>query len=202
MRFLLLSIILLFSFNIKAQEISEINKVLEIPDTLEFEKEIRIYKDYSTTDSVKFFRMYDKGKDNWIAYEYWYSKSFKDVTKILAIEFPKESIGKLKPKNAYLIWLNLLLCDVEYLPSQKNIDYKLKSAIIVSQDGEYGVSKNKKHSLDGESYKVFIKNGVTKNDFSFNNPGSYLKFYPTVDELISYNKLLSVVEKEFDFFND
>ncbi|MEZ0129035.1 hypothetical protein AB9T88_04335 [Flavobacterium sp. LBUM151] len=202
MRFLLFSIILLFSFTIEAQEISEINKILEIPDTLEFEKEIRIYKDYTTTNSVKFFRMYDKGNDTWIAYEYWYSKSFKDVTKISGIEFPKENIGKLKPKNAYLIWLNLLLCDVEYLPNQKNIDYKLKSAIIVSEAGEYGVSKNKKHSLDGEFYKVFIKNGINKNDFSFSNPFFYLKFYPTVDELISYNELLSIIEKEFHFFND
>ena len=188
--------------NCFGQGISEINKVLEIPDTLGFEKEIRIYKDYSIKNTMEIFRMYNEGKDNWIVYIFSFSKKDKAVTKIDKIQFPKEVIGKLKPKNAYLIWLNLLLCDVEHLPSQKNIDYKLKAAKVISEDGEYGISKNRKRALDGESYQVFIKNGIIKNDFSFDNPAIYLKFYPTVDELISYNELLSIIKKEFNLWND
>ena len=68
MKVFLFLIILLFSFHVKAQEISEINKVLEISDMLGFEKEIRIYKDYSITNTMQILRMYDEGKDNWKVY--------------------------------------------------------------------------------------------------------------------------------------
>ncbi len=202
MKAFLFSIVVLFSFHIRAQEVAEINKVLKIPDTLEFEKEIRIYKDYSITNTMEIFRMYDKGKNNWIVYIFSFSKTDKAVTKIDQIQFPKENIEKLKPKNAYLIWLNLLLCNVEYLPSQKEIDYKLKTAKLISEDGEFGISKNRKRALDGESFRIFIKNGIIKNDFSFENPAFYQKNYPTVDELITYNELLSVIKKEFNLWND
>ena len=200
MRFLLLSIILLFSFNTKAQEISEINKVLELPDTLEFEKEIRIYKDYSTTDGMEIFRMYDEGKDNWIVTIYSYS--LNQVTKINEVRFPKENIGKLKPKNAYLIWLNLLITNIEFLPNMESIRYKFGKSYIDLDRGEYGIAKKVKHVSDGQGYQVFIKNGKNKNHFSFNNPETYLKYYPTVDELISYNELLSVIKKEFNLWDD
>ena len=197
MRFLLFSIILLFSFNIKAQEISEINKILEIPDTLEFEKEIRIYKDYSITDGMEIFRMYDEGKDNWIVIIYSYS--LNQVTKINKIHFPRENIGKLKPKNAYLIWLNLLITNIEFLPNMESIRYKFGKLHIDLDQGEYGIAKEVKHVLDGQGYQVFIKNGKNKNYFSFNNPETYLKYYPTVDELIAYNEILSILDKEFSF---
>ncbi|WP_143102081.1 hypothetical protein [Flavobacterium phragmitis] len=175
------------------------NKVLEISDSIENQKEIRIYKDYSIGNRIILFRMFNDEANEWIVQKFWYQKDFKSVTKIDEFRFPKEAIGKLKPKNAHLIWLNLLLCNVEYLTSQTNIDYKLKDAKIVFEDGEFGISKNKKHAIDGESYRVFIKNETIKNEFSFDNPSFYLKYYPTVDELISYNELLSVIKKDFDF---
>lgn len=186
-------------FNCFGQEVSEINKVLEIPDTLEYQQEIRIYKDCLITNRIDIIRMFRNNNNEWIVTKFYYSKDFKDITKIEGILFPKENIGKVKPKNAHLIWLNLLLCNVEYLPSQRNIDYKLKTAKIVSEGGEFGISKNNKKAIDGESYKVFIKNGNIQNEFSFDNPSFYLKFYPAVDELISYNELLSVLENEFSF---
>ncbi len=189
-------------FNCFGQEVYEINKVLEIPDTLEFQKEIRIYKDYAISNTIEIFRMYDEGKDNWKVQIFSYSKNNKAVTKIDVITFPKENIGKLKPKDAYLIWLNLLLLDLEFLPDLKEINYKLKSSSIKFEDGEYVTIKNIKTVTDGESYKVFIKNGSIENSFSFDNPESYLKYYPTVDELISYNKLLSIIKKEFNLWND
>ncbi|RXM46226.1 hypothetical protein [Flavobacterium sp. YO64] len=189
-------------FKCFGQDISEINKALEIPDTLEFKQEIRIYKDYSVTNGMEIFRMYDEGKDNWKVYIFSFDKASKAVTKINAIQFPKESIRKLNPVNPNLIWLNILLCDVEFLPNFKNIDYKLKVAKIIAEDGEFGISQNKKHVLDGESYRVFVKNGNNENNFSFDNPAFYLKYYPTVDELISYNELLSIIKKEFNLWED
>jgi len=197
MKVFLLSIILLFSFQIKAQDISEINKVLEIPDTLEFEKEIRIYKDYSITNGMEIFRMYDEGKNNWIVYIFSFSKRYKTVTKIDQIQFPKENIGKLKPKDANLIWLNLLLTNVEFLPDMERVEYKLSTPFIDLEKGEKVLNRKKVVVTDGAGYQVYIKNGKIKNNFSFYNPETYLKYYPKVDELISYNELLSILKKEF-----
>jgi hypothetical protein len=200
MKFLLLSIILLFSFNIKAQEISEINKVLEIPDTLEFEKEIRIYKDYSITSTMEIFRMHDEGKNNWIVYIFSFSKKDKAITKINQIQFPKENGGKLKPKDAKLIWLNLLLTNPEFLPDMQSIEYKLNTEYINLENGEPAINRKKVLATDGAGYQVYIKNGKITNNFSFYNPEIYLKYYPKVDELIAYNELLSVIKKEFNFW--
>ena len=180
------------------QNISEINKDLNLSDTLEFEKEIRIYKDYSNATRIDFFRMFDSGENNWIVYIYYYNKEFKSVTKIDRIDFPKENSGMLKVKDANLIWLNFLICDVEFLPNLKDIDYKLKKASIELEDGEYGISKKKIATLDGVGYTVFVKNGKVENNFIFDSPDCYLKYYPNVDELISYNQILSVIKKEFN----
>ncbi|RKR10505.1 hypothetical protein C8C83_2181 [Flavobacterium sp. 90] len=197
MKVFLLSIILLLSFQIKAQDISEINKVLEISDTLEFQKEIRIYKDYSIADRITVLRMYDEGKNNWIVTIYYYSKTLKQVTKINEIRFPKENIGKLKPKDGNLIWLNLLLTNVEFLPSMTSIQYKFEKPFIDIEKGEQIIVKKKLLVIDGLGYQVFVQNGKLKNSFSFNSPEAYLKRYPKVDELISYNELLSIIKEEF-----
>lgn len=189
-------------FNCFGQDVSKINKVLEIPDTLEFQKEIRIYKDYSISNTVEIFRMYDEGKNNWIVFKYFYLKNSKQITKIDKIEFPKENMGKLKAKDANLIWLNLLMSDIEFLPSIEEINYKFKKDSIEFEDGEYGIVKKKVLVLDGKSYQVYVKNGKIRNNFSFDNPETYLKNHPNVDELISYNQLLSTIKKEFNLWNE
>lgn len=117
----------LSTFNCFGQDISGINKELNLPDSLGFEKEIRIYKDYSNLTGLDIFRMYDNGKNDWTVVIYHYNKEFKSVTKIEEVKFPKENIGNLKPKDAHTIWLNFLLSDIEYLPNLKDIDYKLKN---------------------------------------------------------------------------
>ncbi|MBF4486128.1 hypothetical protein [Flavobacterium sp. CSZ] len=198
MKVFLFLIILLFSFHVKAQEISEINKVLEISDMLGFEKEIRIYKDYSITNTMQILRMYDEGKDNWKVYKYSYSKNLNQVTKIDGLIFPKESIGKLKPKDANLIWLHLLLTNVEFLPDIERVEYKLSTPFIDLQKGEKVLNRKKVVVTDGVGYQVYIKNGKIENNFSFYNPETYLKYYPKVDELIAYNEILSILKKEFN----
>jgi hypothetical protein len=198
-----LVLFLLFTtFHFFGQDISEINKNINLSETLEFEREIRIYKDYSITTSIEIFRMYDEGQNNWTVVIYYYNKEFKTATKINEIQFPKENIGKLKVKDANLIWLNFILNDIEYLPSIKDIDYKLKTTSIEIEDGEKIILKRKISPLDGESYEVFVKNGKVENHFIFNGLNSYLKHYPQVDELISYNKLLSIINTEFNLWND
>ena len=180
------------------QEASEINKVLEIPDNLEYQQEIRIYKD-SIGSKTEILRIFKDQTNEWVAYKFWYSKNIKSITKIDEIRFPKESIGKLKPKDPELIWLNLLVTNVEFLPNMEAIRYKFGKPKIDLDRDERVISRIKKHVLDGIGYKVYVRNGKTKNSFYFANPKTYLKYYPTVDELISYNELLSVLEKEFSF---
>ncbi|UPZ16500.1 hypothetical protein [Flavobacterium humidisoli] len=181
-----------------SQEASEINKILEIPNTLEYKQEIRIYKD-SIGNKTVVLRIFKDQINEWIAQKFWYSKNIKSVTKIDEIRFPKESIGKLKPKDPELIWLNLLITNVEFLPNMEAIRYKFGKPKIDSDRGEQVTSRTKKHVLDGVGYKVYVRNGKNTNSFSFDNPKTYLGYYPTVDELISYNELLSVLEKEFSF---
>ena len=198
----LIYIIILFSIQLKAQNVAEVNKALNLPDTLSYKKEIRIYMTYETTYSIEIFRMYDEGNNNWKVEILYYSTQFKNATKIDVFEFPRETTGKLKPKNANLIWLQLLLCDIEYLPSIENIKYKLKESSISIEDGDYDIVE--KHSLihDGNSYNVFVSNIESKNYFTFDNPENYLKSYPNVDELQSYTKLLSIIKKEFNLWNE
>ena len=185
-------------FNCFSQEVSEINKVLEIPDTIEHQQEIRIYKD-SFGSKTEILRLFKDQTNEWVTYKFWYSKNIKSITKIDEIRFPKESIGKLKPKDPELIWLNLLITNVEFLPNMEAIRYKFGKPKVDLDRGERVISRIKKHVLDGVGYKVYVRNGKTKNSFYFDNPKTYLKYYPTVDELISYNELLSVLEKEFSF---
>jgi hypothetical protein len=147
---------------------------------------------------MEIFRMYDEGNNNWVVIIYSYSKTLSQVTKIDKLGFPKEKIGKLKSQDANLIWLNLLLTNVEFLPDMESIEYKLSTPFIDLEKGEKVFTRKKVLVTDGAGYHVYIKNGKIKNDFSFYNPETYLKYYPKVDELIAYNELLSIIKKEFN----
>ncbi|RZJ54160.1 MAG: hypothetical protein EOO44_06080, partial [Flavobacterium sp.] len=184
--------------NCFGQKASEINKVVSIADALEYQQEIRIYKDYSIGNTILFFRMFKNEEKHWVTQRFWYSKDFKDVTKIDEGRFPKETIGKLKPKNAELIWLNILMTNVEFLPDIETIRYKFSKSYIDSEKGQSVIVKKKILVTDGDRYDVYVRNGNNKNHFSFTNPKTYLEKYPTVDELISYNELLSVINKELN----
>lgn len=186
-------------FNCFGQKVSEINKIIEISDSLECQKEIRIYKEYSISNRIDIIRMFQNEEKEWIVHKFWYSKDFKDITKIEELHFPKKNIGKLKPKDADLIWLKILITNVEFLPNMENIRYKFGKSEIISDRGEFEVLAHKKQALDGVGYSVYVRNGKNRNNFSFDNLDTYIKEYPTVDELISYNELLSVIKKEFDF---
>jgi hypothetical protein len=200
-------IFILSSFNCLGQDISEINKKLNISDTIQNEKEIRIYKEirnyiscFETDDSYEIFRMYERGKNDWNVFIYKYNSKHKTITKIEQIEFPKDNLGKLKSKNANLIWLDILMCNTEFLPSIHEIKYKLsKKSIELVGVGEYGIDKSKTKFKGGVYYTVLLKNEIIKNDFVFDNIDFYIKEYPDVDELISYSQLIEILKREFNF---
>ena len=198
-------ILIIFIISISScfgQDYSEINKSLNLPDSLEYENEIRIYKDFSTTDGMEIFRMYNKGNNEWLVYVYYYNKTFKSATKIEIIEFPKENLGEIKVKNANLIWLKFLLTDVDKLPNLKDVSYKLKKSKIEFIDGEYAIARNVMSVMDGQSYFVNFRNLKITNNFIFNNPETYLSNYAEVDELISYNQIVTIIKDEFNLWND
>jgi hypothetical protein len=199
---LILIIFIISISNCFGQDYSEINKSLDLTDSLEYENEIRIYKDFSITDGMQIFRMYNKGKNEWVVNIYYYNKTFKSATKIDMIEFPKENLGKLKAKNANLIWLKFLLTDIDKLPNLKDISYKLKKSKIEFIDGEYAIARNVISVVDGQSYFVNFRNFKITNNFIFNNPETYLSNYSDVDELISYNQIVTIIKNEFNLWND
>lgn len=80
----------------------------------------------------------------------------------------------------------------------ESIEYKLNTPYIDLDKGENQINRKKVLITDGIGYQVYIKNGKIKNNFSFYNPETYLKYYPAVDELIAYNELLSIINKEFE----
>lgn len=198
-------ILIIFIISISScfgQDYSEINKSLNLPDSLEYENEIRIYKDFSTTDGMEIFRMYNKRENEWVVNIFYYNKTFKSPTKIDVIEFPKENLGKLKAKNANLIWLKFLLADIDKLPNLKDISYKLKKSKIEFIDGEYSIARNVMSVMDGQSYFVNFRNLKKTNNFFFSNHETYLSNYPDVDELISYNQIVTIIKDEFNRWND
>ena len=197
-----LFVFLIVISNCFGQSIKEINRNLNLSNSFEFEKEIRIYNDYTISNGIEVFRMFDRGRNDWVVDIYYYNKTFKSATKIIRTEFKNKNLGELKLIDANSIWLNLLLCDIENLPSIDTIEYKLKVSSIEFIDGEYEVIQRKKKALDGHVYNVLFRNGKKKNHIVFDNPESYLEIYPNVDELVSYNQILSVIKKEFNLWND
>ena len=177
------------------QQASMINKELKLNDSLVYSSEIRVYKFLALTEKAEVFQMFDKGSNEWEVNIYSYSKSLNQITKIDNFKFPKATIGTLKAKEAHLIWLNILLCNVDHLPSMDKIDYKLSNKRIES--GELVIERSK--ILDSCSYEVYFRNNKIRNHFSFSNAEAYLALYPAVDELILYNKLLLVLKNEFSF---
>jgi hypothetical protein len=185
----------LFIASCFSQQVSMINKELELNDSLVYSREIRVYKFLNLTEKAEVFQMFDKGYNDWEVYIYSFSKTLNQITKIDNFKFPKATNGSLKAKEPHLIWLNILLCNVDYLPSMDKIDYKLSNKRIES--GELVMERSK--ILDGCSYEVFFRNNKIRNHFSFSNAEAYLEQYPDVDELILYNKLLLVLKNEFSF---
>jgi len=194
-RFLIL-LIIFFNGIIFGQNIEEINREINIPDSLTYNSEIRIYKDLSITNCTEIFRMYySENKWNTELYKHY---AYVDKNNKLKVE----KIDLSTKQNLELVWLNILESNIEYLPSMGEIDYKLRGkGEFELYRGKYEISHSKITITDGIVYQVFVKNGINKNEVKFDNPETYLKHYPQVDELISYVALLSIIKNTFNIWN-
>lgn len=190
-----LFLFLLISSNILlSQNIVEYNRILKTDSLLFNKSEIRVYKKYATSTGLEMFRLYQDHL-NWVGE--WYNT---EATDNHSVKIKKSTIDSLKTTD--LVWVKIIDTDILYLPHWENIQYKLekKNKEYFTEDGEIVSSRSKSLIIDGVSYYVKIKNGQQENEFEYNNPESYLKIYPNVDELISFKDLLALLRNEFKIF--
>lgn len=197
MRLIFILIFSFFSIIIYSQ-INDFNKILKIENLALNKNEIRIYKKYSTSTGLEMFRLYEEN-EKWKIdfYETIASKKSDQIN----IRIRKNKLNSFK--NPELIWLEILNTDILYLPNWDEFKYKLRDKEIKYEiiDGEIISSVSNSMILDGISYSVQIKSGNKENEINYFNPESYLRKYPNVDELISFNELLLLISKEFKIFH-
>ena len=192
------SIILVFFIcNLYSQDFQKINKVINIPDSLTFTKELRIYKHFSTSNGSEVFRIY-QSKD-----KTWKIELYKIYDALSSNEKPKSTSESLiSNSNLNQFWARILDTHAEFLPDIKAIDYKLKGKTVFESDSDDYGSTEKIAFTDGIGYTAFIRNYNKVNQFSFSNAESYLKYFPDVDELNSYCSLLNLIRTQFNIWKD
>lgn len=190
-------ILVFFICNLYSQGYKKINKITNIPDSLTFTKELRIYKHFSTSNGSEVFRIY-QSKD-----KTWKIELYKIYDALSSNEKPKSTSESLiSNSNLNQFWARILDTHAEFLPDIKAIDYKLKGKTVFESDSDDYGSTKKIAFTDGIGYIVFIKNYDKVNQFSFANVEEYLEHFPEVDELNSYSSLLNLIRTQFNIWKN
>lgn len=192
------SIILVFFIcNLYSQDFQKINMVINIPDSLTFTKELRIYKHFGTSNGSEVFRIYQL-KD-----KTWKIELYKFYDALSSNEKPKfTSEFLISDSNLNQFWARILDTHAEFLPDIKAIDYKLKGKTVFESDSDDYGSTKKIAFTDGIGYIAFVRNYNEVNQFSFANAEAYLEHFPEVDELNSYSSLLNLIRTQFNIWKD
>lgn len=193
---LLLKFLFLFLFAIVKSQ--NVDSLANIPSELK-ESEIRIYKDRGIYNSGNVFRIYQDNKIwkaeliQWFLPKQISRDEFERIKPKLTILKPQKSIEEL--------FLNLIALNIGHLPKEEFFKYKKEKYQVVYDEEERGwlfETTNSIGVLDGTGYLVKFKSGKQKNEFNYNNPESYLKHYPEIDELKSFVDILKFIRKEFN----
>ncbi|MPS73279.1 MAG: hypothetical protein E2590_09040 [Chryseobacterium sp.] len=169
-----------------------------IPSELK-ETEIRIYKDRGITNNGNIFRIYQENKIwkaeliQWFLPKKISNDEFERIAPKLTVLKPDKSLEEL--------FLNLRVLNVGFLPKEEYFQYKKNKSKVVYDEGEKDwlfETTNAIHVLDGTGYLVKYQSGKQHNEFNYNNPESYLKHYPEIDELKSFVDILKYIRKEFN----
>lgn len=195
-KFFVLVLLFISSIVLGQQNVSEINAVLKIPDSLIHSHEIRVYKRYQISNGTEIFRFFEENKE-WKTEFYHY---YHPIGKNDKPEFEKEKLKDDLSKE--FAWMRIVLSNVEFLPKEESFSYKLKTRKILIEGGECLFSITSSAISDGVSYKVFFKTGTRTNDFEYGNPESKLIKYPGVDELEMFSQLLIAIREEFGIWKD
>jgi hypothetical protein len=187
---LIIIILLLFSLKARSQNI---DSLLNLSDTLKNKCELRIYKDKGITNSGFVFILYKNKNDEWKSeYIQWFEPTLNNEK----FRFYKK---ELKYNKNYLeLWLTIQTKNIEFLPNESYFQYKKEKKIIEKERNQYTMSIRKLNIIDGYSYKLKYKNGDIKNEIEYNNPESYLKSNPEIDELFDFVEILRILRSEFN----
>ncbi|SHF67952.1 hypothetical protein SAMN05444377_11583 [Flavobacterium fontis] len=170
------------------------NQIINIPDSLTYQKEIRVYKFAALTNYSELFRIYQKTDKSWNV-EFFKCYSARNENEKSRFE----KIQVTVKTDFDLLWLKMLNTNIENLADWDKIKYKLKKkGEITNVRGEYELHWQKVSVTDGQYYQVIVRNGDRLNKVSYSNPETYFEHYPEVDELNSFVELLNLLKEEFN----
>ncbi len=185
---------LLFSFFLNAQNL---DSLAGLSSTIH-KNEIRIYKDRGITNSGIIFRIYEIDS-------IWKAET---IQWFLPKQISSDEFERIKPikinlssdKNIEEIFMNLEALNIGYLPMEDAFDYKKEKKSVIWDEDEKQYLFQTFHSsriLDGNGYSIIYQSGSKTNKFTYNNPRSYLKLFPEIDELKSFVEILNYIETQF-----
>lgn len=188
----------LFVFSISFLKSQDINQLANIPSELQ-ETEIRIYKDRGIYNSGNVFRIYKDDKIWKAELIQWFLP--KEISKD-EFELIKPKITILKPqKSLEELFLNLRALNIEFLPKEEYFQYKKtsnKKVVFDEDEKAFLIHQELTSVLDGTGYLVKYQSGKNRNEFTYNNPESYLKHFPEINELKDFVDILKYIRKEFN----
>ena len=181
MKNLKILILFLFSIGVLAQNKSKINADLKLPDSLNHETEVRIYKGEGTYHS-SLFRMYKDNSGKWNTEYYEHSNNENEFTELLT-----EKRTLISKNDVEFVFLNLERNYIFELPNIDQIAHKLDNRGIIE----------KANITDKKEFKIQVKSKYKNNEFQISNPDNYLKNNPNIDELIYISEILNTIRYEF-----
>lgn len=193
--FQILFLFLTISFN--AQQRRSADYYAQIPEKIENEKEIRIYKGNGITNSGRIFRIFKENKTWRAELIIWFYPM-----EISTSEFPsvKPIITSLKSnKSLDVIFVNLQSLNIQFLPKEETFDYKKSKNSVIwdEEEKDWIIKKSVSKIIDGKDYLIKYKSDKVYNEFNYDNPESYLEIYPNIDEYKSLLEILKYIESEF-----
>ena len=199
MKNLIILFLIISSSSIFSQNLSDLNQIIGLTDSLTNEKEIRIYKSSGESGEYKdIFRMYQDSAKIWRAQLICYS------TRVPNPERFSLKKQELKSNNDMdVVWLNIVKTNIQHLPKISDIDWKLQHEPVIKEiNGEKQLVRKITLTSGGESFEVQFRCGEKSNQISYPDPESYLQIFENVDELIYFNEFLNVMRSEFDVWKN
>ncbi len=199
MKNLIILFLLVFSSSIFAQNLSDLNQIVGLTDSLTNEKEIRIYKSSGESGEYKdIFRMYQDSAKIWRAELISYTTRAPNPARL---SLQKQELKSNSDMD--VVWLNIVKTNIQHLPNMSDIDWKLKEDVVIKEiNGKKELVWKITFITDGDSFEVQFRCGKKSNRIVYSNPESYLRMYENVDELIYFNELLNVLRTEFGMWKN
>ena len=188
----------LFVFSITFLKSQNVDSLAKISSELK-ESEIRIYKDRGITNSGDVFRIYNDNK-------VWKAEL---IRWFLPKEISNDEFESSSPKLTVLksekpleeVFVNFQIRNINFLPEEESFQYKKtngKKVVYDKNEKAFVIQQKLMEVSDGTGYIVKYKSGKQQNEFSYNNPESYLKEYPEINELKDFVDILNYIRKEFN----